>query len=102
MIVYKQVYITKHTYRTTTNPGELYVRAKPCVYEECLEENWDACEVCGWKLKQMKEKGMRNPNKKHLLQQMTAYVFAIPDNEWEILSIQQQRCKRGKTQYLIA
>jgi hypothetical protein len=66
-----------------------------------MDENWDACEVGGWKLKKMKEKGMRNPNEKHLMQQLSEDIFVIPESQWEVLSIQQQRCKRGKTEYLV-
>jgi len=88
-------------YRATDTIGELYVRAKPCVCEECMDENWDDCEIGGWKLKKMKQKGMRNPNEKHLMQQLSEDIFVIPETQWEVLSIQQQRVKRGKTQYLV-
>ena len=50
--------------------GQVYVRAAPCVCEECIHENWDACTIGGWKLKTMVEKGTRNPNEKHIEQQL--------------------------------
>jgi hypothetical protein len=79
----------------------MYVRAKPCVCEHCLEENWDLCTIGGWKLKKMNKKGLRNPNAKHIQQQLSEEAMTTADGEWEVASIQQQRVRAGKVQYLV-
>lgn len=89
-------------FRATDTPGEMYVRAVPCVCEHCLEEDWDACEIGGWKLKKMNKKGMRNPNAKHIEQQLSEHAFTMDDNQWEVESIQNQRVKGGKVQYMVS
>lgn len=77
------------------------MRAKPCVCEHCLVENWDQCEIGGWKLKQMAVKGMRNPNEKHLQQQLSEESLTVAAGEWEVVSIHRQRIKAGTVQYLV-
>jgi hypothetical protein len=77
------------------------VREKPCVCEHCMVEDYNECETGGWIVRSMSAKGVRNPNEKHLIQQLSEDVFTIPEGEWEILSIQQQRVKHGKIQYLV-
>ncbi len=69
--------------------------------ENCLEENWDACPIEGWVAKNMAVKGKRNPNAKHIDQQMIDEPLVIGDDEWEVLSIQGQRVKHGVVEYLI-
>ena len=64
-------------FRATKTPGEVYVRPAPCVCEACLSENWDECLVGGWKLKKMEEKGTRNPNQKHIEQQLSKNRLVI-------------------------
>jgi hypothetical protein len=66
-----------------------------------MEEDWDACKVGGWQLKKMQTKEKRNPNENHLKQQLSADIMVTPASQWEVLSIQQQRTKLGKTQYLV-
>ena len=66
-----------------------------------MDENFKNCKIGGWKLKKMTATEKRNPNEKHLLQQLSNDAFVIPENEWEILSIQQQQCRQGKIQYLV-
>ena len=87
--------------RVTNTPGEIYVRASPCVCKHCLDENWGECEVGGWVLSRMKTKGMRNPNAKHILQQLHEENLALPEEEYEMLSIQDQKVKAGELMYLI-
>ena len=77
------------------------MHALPCVCVDCLDEDWDLCQVGGWKFRSMESKGSRNPNENHLKQQLSADIMVTPDNQWEVLSIQQQRTKLGKTQYLV-
>ena len=79
----------------------MYVRAAPCVCDHCLDENWEMCAVGGWERKKMSPKEMRNPYAKHIEQQLSAESFVLPQGQFEILSIQQQRVKGGKVQYLV-
>jgi len=79
----------------------VYVRAAPCVCDHCFDKNWDMCAVGGWEHKKMSLKKMRNLNAKHIEQQLSAKSFVLLQEQFEILSIQQQRVKKRKAQYLV-
>ena len=59
------------------------------------------CVVGGWEQKKMSLKKMRNLNAKHIEQQLSAKSFVLLQEQFEILSIQQQRVKKRKAQYLV-
>ena len=81
--------------------GVLEVRKKPCVCKACLAQQWDECAVGGWKTKQMQQKGTRNPNAKHLQQQLNEQNVSLEEGEYVVNAIHAKRVRRGVVEYLV-
>lgn len=92
-----------YEFRTTEVDGTLMVRDTPCVCKACLDENWQLCENDGWCEAVMHFKGTRNPNAKHLAQQLNNEDVTMIDREddMEINAILDRRFVNDTIEYLI-
>ena len=85
--------------RTTSSPGTVFVRARPCACNYCLRGQWNQCPNMEWTQRTLKPKGKRAAKEGHLAQQADSQDEA--EQQWEVEAITGARVRKGVKQYRV-